>query len=187
MWDAWEGEMLEGESMCANLKSYSMAKPLVAFLAFWAAASGAFAEAVRNGNETALAYVEAADAKSRQAVLARTTNTLHTFRYLRVVRITKDQPEAGLYRIETIEPSSDMIVVLDVAKRKLSLELAATLVPGDCLNVQGRIRGIAAGAKDEPPRMFVESANLRFKDRSAPKAGAETLDEVDPRAVKTAE
>ena len=144
------------------------------------------AEAVRNGNETALAYIEAADAKGRQAVLKRTSDMLHTFRYLRVTRIIKDQPEPGLYRIETIEPSSDMIVVLDVAKRKLSIELAATLVLGDCLNVQGRIRKIVDGAKDEPPRMLVESANLRFKDRSAPKAGAETLDEVDPRAVKTA-
>jgi len=164
-----------------------ISKTVIIMICFFAGMMSAHAEKVRNGNETALAYIEAGDTIAKQAVIQRANDLIHTFRYLRVIRILRDQPEPGLYRIETIEPSSDIIVVLDVAKRKISLDLAATLVVGDCLNVQGRVRSIVAGVKGEPPRMLVESANLRFKDRSAPKAGAETLDEVDPRAVKTAQ
>lgn len=146
----------------------------------------AFAEPVRNGNDLALSYVEAGTPEAREKASREAANGIHTFRYLQVTKIEKDQPETGLYRLETTEPSSDMSVVLNVAKRALSLDLAATLKIGDCLAVQGRVRQITGDGVKAPFRMIVDSANLRFKDRAQPKAGAETLDEVDPRAVKTA-
>jgi len=83
------------------------------------AAGMAAAEPVRNGNELALAYSSAKPAEQEQ-IRKEKTGVIHTFRYLRIVEIRKDEPAAGTVSLLTVEPSSDMQVRL-VVRHKLSL------------------------------------------------------------------
>ena len=102
----------------------------------------------------------------------------HTFRYLRVIAVKKDQPAAGAVTVITIEPSSDMKVAL-VLTKALSLDLAATLTTNDSVSAYGRIKTIGGEA---PGLMVVDPALLKHKDRAAPKLTKELLHEVDPTA-----
>ena len=140
-------------------------------------ASVGIAEPVRNGNELALAWSTSKGAK-KQAVQKQATGIFHTFRYLRVRAVKKDQPATGAVTVMTIEPSSDMQVALVITKQ-LSLKLANGLTTNDCVSAYGRIKTI--GGKT-PNLMVVDPALLKHKDRAAPKLTKELLHEVDPTA-----
>lgn len=142
----------------------------------FAAACGARAEAVRNGNDLALEW-QGADAKARAGLASAHTNLLHTFRFLRVESVTG--PDAGgAVTLATIEPSSDLPVVL-VTDSRQSVELAGTLQPGETVAARGRLIALRDGTRDA---FLIRPALLQFKDRASPKAGKELLKEVDRSA-----
>lgn len=144
-------------------------------------AGGALADAVRNGNEVALAFATNA-ATGKQAIQKQATGVIHTFRFLKVTAIERDQPEAGQITLATVEPSSDLKVTVVLAQ-PVSVEKVAALQlkEGDAVAVQGRIKSLGVEA---PDTMRVEPAVLRHKDRAAPKLTKELLNEVDSSAHK---
>jgi len=135
------------------------------------------AEPVRNGNELALAW-STNNAAGKQVMQKQAAGIFHTFRYLRVTAVKKDQPAAGTVTVMTIEPSSDMKVALVITKR-LSLKLANDLTTNDCVSAYGRVKTIGGEA---PNLMVVDPALLKHKDLAAPKLTKELLHEVDPTA-----
>ena len=136
---------------------------------------------VHNGNELALAW-STTNAAGKLDLQKQAAGIFHTFRYLRVMAVKKDQPVTGAVTVMTIEPSSDMKVALVITKQ-LSLELAATLATNDCVSAYGRIKTIGGGNGDEDPNlMVVDPALLKHKDISAPKLTKELLHEVDTTA-----
>jgi|GEM_PF-2177987 len=141
-------------------------------------------EPVRNGNELALAW-STNTAAGKQAVQKQATGIFHTFRYLRVTAVKKDQPATGAVTVVTIEPSSDMKVALVITKQ-LSLDLANGLTTNDCVSAYGRIKAIGGGnghgGQTTPNLMVVDPAILKHKDLNAPKLSKELLHEVDPTA-----
>lgn len=137
----------------------------------------ATAEPVRNGNELALAW-STNRAAGKLIVRKQAVGIFHTFRYLRVTAVTKNQPAAGAVTVTTVEPSSEMKVAL-VVNKPLSLELAATLTTNDSVSAYGRIKSID---QDAPNLIVVDPALLKYKDRSAPKLSKELLHEVDSTA-----
>jgi hypothetical protein len=135
------------------------------------------AEPVRNGNELAFAC-STNNAAGKQVMQKQAAGIFHTFRYLRVTAVKKDQPVTGAVTVMTIEPSSDMEVAL-VITQPLSLNLAKGLTTNDCVSAYGRIKTIGGEA---PNLMVVDPALLKHKDLSAPKLSKELLHEVDPTA-----
>ncbi len=141
-----------------------------------AAACGARAEAVRNGNDFALEW-QGADAKARPVLAAAHTNLLHTFRYLRVGSVTGPDDRGGM-TLATVEPGSEIPVAL-VTDSRQSVELAKTVQPGETVAARGRLIALRDGKGDA---FLVRPALIQFKDRASPKAGKELLKEVDRTA-----
>ena len=148
----------------------------IALLALLAPAAGR-TEAVRNGNEFALAFYRA-DAAGKRALEKEYANRLLTFRFLRVIRIEEAAPGA-LPVYHTVEPSSDFIVILH-PQGNVSQKVAATVVTNDCLAVNGRLNPLEGSTNT----LVLKPAVLRSKDRAAPKGEKELLYEIDPTAVK---
>jgi len=142
------------------------------------AAQLARAEAVNNGNELALHYTRGTAAAKAQ-LRKDSAGVYHGFRYLKVVAMATDTNEVQTPILTTIEPSSDMQVVLYVSG-KLSYELVATLSTGECVAVRGRVKSLGV---ENPNLMVVSPAILLHKDRATPKAGKELMPEVDRRAA----
>ncbi len=134
-------------------------------------------EPVRNGNETALAW-STSNAAEKSALRQQVSGRLHTFRYLRVTAVKKDQPDTGAVTVITTEPSSDMQIALVLTKR-LSLELAGNLTTNDCVAASGRIKTIGSAAAN---LVEVDPAILKHKDRATPKLTKELINEVDHSA-----
>lgn len=141
-----------------------------------AAARPAAGEAVRNGNDFALAWTTASAAQ-RPKLEAAHTNLLHTFRYLRVERVDIAADGARAV-VAAVEPSSDLPVVLEAGSGP-SVDLARSLQPGEAVAARGRLVEFRA---PDGPRFLVRPARLDFKDRLSPKAGRELLKEVDGKA-----
>jgi len=149
---------------------------VVAGLGLGCAPEGA-AEPVRNGNELALAW-STNNAAGKQILQEKSEGIFHSFRYLRVTAVQKDQPVAGAVTVVTIEPSSDLKVALVITKA-LSLELAATLTTNDSVAANGRVKTIGGA---DTNLMVVSPAVLKHKDLGAPKLSKELLHEIDPTA-----
>lgn len=135
------------------------------------------AAAVRNGNEMALNY-SAATGAEKAGIQKQATGTIHTWRYLKIKSITRPTETARSAKLVTVEPSSDMEVVL-VTDLKLSLKLAESLQRGDCVAARGRVKSVGAG---NPNTIVVDPAVLEYQDKDRPAKGKELLKEVDPRA-----
>jgi hypothetical protein len=137
----------------------------------------AAAEPVYNGNDLGLALATA-KADQKTALTKQHVGALHIFRYLKILLIARDKPETGAVTLSTVEPSSDMRVVL-VVRNKLSLTLADTLQTNDCVAVKGRL--VKLGLTEAQPSV-VDPALLQRKDRAAPKTNNELLNETDTTA-----
>ncbi len=162
-------------------------KNMFAVCAFFAAGLGlglapeGMAEPVRNGNELALAW-STTNAAGKLGMQKQATGIFHTFRYLQVTTVKKDQPVTGAMTVMTIEPSSDMKVALVITKQ-LSLDLAKDLTTNDCVSAYGRIKTIGSGNGGEVSNlMVVDPALLKHKDLKTPNLTKELLHEVDPTA-----
>jgi hypothetical protein len=140
-------------------------------------AASARAEAVRNGNELALAYSRA-DAPGKAALRKQSEGRLFTFRFLRVIRI-EPGPAGSMPVYFTTEPSSDLAVILH-PQGAVSKQVAATVATNDCLSANGRLARLGT----PPESLVIEPAVLRSKDRATPKGEKELLPEIDPTAVK---
>ena len=141
----------------------------------------AAAEAVKNGNYMALEYATS-DAATQKKLRETLVSQLYTWRYLRVTNIVENQPAPGAFQLETIEPSSDVVIVL-VVRKSVSLSRARALHTNDCVAINGRLIKFT---KDAPPKMFVDPAVIKSdNERSQPKAGVaggEDLNETDSTA-----
>ncbi len=147
-------------------------------LALGTGGGAGFAEPVGNGNELALAYASATNAAGRQLIQQTATGALQTFRYLKITAIASNAPVPGAMTLTTVEPSSDLQVVLVVTK-KLSLELARTLTTNDCVAANGRVKSIG---EESAKLLILDPVVLKYKDRAGPKMSKELLHEVDPTA-----
>jgi hypothetical protein len=135
------------------------------------------AEKVQNGNDVARWFTEG-DAAKKEEIRKGSEGQIHAFRFLEITEIRSVEGGGKGKVLVTKEPGSDMKVTLQVGT-SMSLKLADTLVVGDAVAAQGRIESLG---KTAPDQMVVNPAQLRYKDRLAPKAGKELLKEVDPRA-----
>ena len=144
-------------------------------LCFLAAAQLAVADPVANGNDMALNYFRAAP-EAKAQVQKEAAGKLHVFRFLSVSEPVAAETNRPV--VVTIEPSSGLTVEV-VVSGKLSRNIASTLSTGECVAVQGRVVSVGVAA---PDRIVVDPAVILHKDRRQPKAGAELLHEVNPKA-----
>ena len=145
---------------------------LAALLAFLSAR----ADKVLNGNDVARWYAEG-DAAKQSEVRKASEGGIHSFRFLEIKSIENPAASGRGAVVTTVEPGSEMTVVLKV-NTNLSMKLLGTLQVGDAVAAQGRITTIGTPAKT----LTVDPAQLRYKAKLAPKAGKELLRDVDPRA-----
>lgn len=135
---------------------------------------------VPSGNDLALAFSTAEEA-DRPEIEKEALNRLYFFRYLRIAELEKGEEAGGApyIRMQTVEPSSDMLVEFTVRK-SVSLRKAQPLTEGDCVAVTGRVQELEAGEN----RIRLDPVIVRYKDRPAPTRGQERLYEIDPDARK---
>lgn len=151
---------------------------VVSGVAAWLALAGSVrADAVRNGNELALNFSSSKGAE-KEGFKKNAEGKLHTWRFLKITSITQPSAGANSARLVTVEPSSDMKVLL-TTNMKLSLKLAAGLQVGDCVAARGRVQSVGG---EDGMTIVVDPATLDYKDKPKPERGKELLKEVDPRA-----
>lgn len=131
-----------------------------------------------NGNELALALVEAKDAAAKKAVIDDAQGRPHFFRYLQIIEM--EENSSGV-RIIAFEPSSYLDVRFTVTlpnSLKLLREEPASKV-GDAIAVTGKLAGVDAATN----AILLDQTIVRHKDRLSPKIGKELLSEVKPGAT----
>lgn len=135
--------------------------------------------ATSNGNEFALAIVEAKTPAARKAVVDDAQGRPHFFRYLQIMEL--EAGKEGGVRITAFEPSSYLdvkfTVTLPVSLSMLQSDPVSKV--GDAIAVTGRVIGIEPGKN----AILLESPIVRHKDRLSPKVGKELLGEVNPGAT----
>jgi len=138
--------------------------------------------ATSNGNEFALAVVEAKTPAARKAVVDDAQGRPHFFRYLQIMEMepAKEDGREGV-RITAFEPSSYLDVKFTVTM-PVSLSLLRenpVSKVGDAIAVTGKFVGIEPGKNS----ILLEGPIVRHKDRLSPKVGKELLGEVNPGAT----
>lgn len=134
--------------------------------------------ATSNGNELALALVEAKDAAAKKAVIDDAQGRPHFFRYLQIIEMEQG---AGGVRIVGFEPSSylDVRFTVTMANSLALLREEPASKVGDAIAVTGKIAGIEPGSN----AILLDQTIVRHKDRLSPKIGKELLSEVRPGAT----
>jgi hypothetical protein len=156
-----------------------MNRPLFCLMLALLAAPCARSEKVANGNDVARWFAEG-DAARRAEVQKEGEGGIHSFRFLEIKDIRPAAEGSTARVLDTVEPGSGLKVVLHVSS-SLSLKTVETLKTGDAVAAQGRIEDLG---RADAATLVVKPAQIRYKDRAAPKAGKELLNEVDPRATK---
>jgi hypothetical protein len=155
--------------------------PLLTALLLAGATSSASA-ATSNGNEFALALIEAKSGAARTALAAGAAGRPHFFRYLQIIELQQITEEGReLWRIAAFEPSSYMDVLFTVSM-PVSLSVLKTepiTKVGDAIAVTGKVVGV------DPTKnaILLGEPIVRHKDRLSPKIGTELLGEVNPGAT----
>lgn len=138
--------------------------------------------ATSNGNDFALAYIEAKTPAAKKAVLDDAHGRPHFFRYLQIMEMqpVTEEGRTGV-RITAFEPASYLDVTFNVTM-SVSLSLLqsdpASKI-GDAIAVTGKLAGVDP-AKNA---ILLENTIVRHKDRLSPKVGKELLGEVNPGAT----
>jgi hypothetical protein len=152
--------------------------PALLSLAF----AGIATAATSNGNEFALAFVEAKTPAAKKAVLDDAQGRPHFFRYLQIMEMqpVTEEGHAGV-RVTAFEPGSYMDVKFTITMPVSLVLLKADPVskPGDAIAVTGKLVGIDAGTNT----ILLGETIVRNKDRLSPKMGKELLGEVNPGAT----
>ncbi len=138
--------------------------------------------ATSNGNEFALAFMEAKTPAAKKALVDDAVGRPHFFRYLQIMEmapVTEDG-RAGI-KITAFEPGSFMDVKFSIT---MSVSLAMLRADpeskvGDAIAVTGKLTGIEPGKNV----ILLENTIMRSKDRLSPKMGQELLSEVKPDAT----
>lgn len=138
--------------------------------------------ATSNGNEFALALVEAKTPAAKKAVVDDAQGRPHFFRYLQIMEMA-DATEDGRsgVQITAFEPSSYMDVKFTITM-PVSLSMLKSDPPskiGDAIAVTGKVTGIDAARNT----IVLGETIMRHKDRLSPKMGKELLGEVNPGAT----
>jgi hypothetical protein len=134
--------------------------------------------ATSNGNDFALALIEAKTPQAKKAVLDDAQGRPHFFRYLQIIEMHES---AEGVRIIAFEPASYLDVRFTVTmanSRALLREEPASKV-GDAIAVTGKVVGIEPGTN----AILLDQTIVRHKDRISPKIGKELLSEVKPGAT----
>ena len=159
-----------------------MNRHAVVFTVVWLALIAVVTAATSNGNEFALAFVEAKNPAARKAVVDDAQGRPHFFRYLQIMELeaVKEEGRDGV-RITAFEPSSYLDVKFTVMMTvSLSLLKADPVSKvGDAIAVTGRLIGF----DPKQNAIVLESTIVRHKDRLSPKVGKELLGEVNPGAT----
>ena len=138
--------------------------------------------ATSNGNDFALAFVEAKTPAAKKAILDDAQGRPHFFRYLQIMEMQEvtEEGRAGV-KITAFEPASYLDVKFTVTMPQSLALLRDEPVSkvGDAIAVTGRFIGI------EPVKnsILLESPIVRQKDRLSPKIGKELLSETNPGAT----
>ena len=138
--------------------------------------------ATSNGNDFALALVEAKTPAAKKAILDDAQGRPHFFRYLQIMEMQEVTEEGrASVKITAFEPASYLDVKFTVTMpQSLSLLRDEPVSKvGDAIAVTGRFIGI------EPVKnsILLESPIVRQKDRLSPKVGKELLSETNPGAT----
>lgn len=138
--------------------------------------------ATSNGNEFALAYMEAKTPAAKKAVVDNAVDRPHFFRYLQIMEmqtVTEDG-RTGV-KIVAFEPGSYMDVKFSLTS-PVSIGMLQADPPskvGDAIAVTGKVAGIEPGKNV----ILLGETIMRNKDRLSPKIGQELLGEVKPDAT----
>lgn len=134
--------------------------------------------ATSNGNDFALALVEAKTPQAEKAVLDDALGRPHFFRYLQIMEM---EPSAGGVRITAFEPASyrDVKFTVTMANSLALLREEPASKVGDAIAVTGKVLGIDSGTN----AILLDQTIVRHKDRISPKIGKELLSEVKPGAT----
>lgn len=138
--------------------------------------------ATSNGNDFALALIEAKTPAAKKAVLDDARGRSHFFRYLQIMEMQEVTEEGrSSVKITAFEPASYLDVKFTVTMpQSLSLLRDDPVSKiGDAIAVTGRFVGIEAGKNS----ILLESPIVRQKDRLSPKIGKELLSETNPGAT----
>jgi hypothetical protein len=138
--------------------------------------------ATSNGNDFALAYLEAKTPAAKKAVLDDAQGRPHYFRYLQIMEMqpVTEEGRAGV-RITAFEPASYMDVTFSITM-PVSVAMLKADPPskvGDAIAVTGKLVGIEPGKNT----IVLGETIMRHKDRLSPKMGKELLGEVNPGAT----
>ena len=138
--------------------------------------------ATSNGNDFALALVEAKTPAAKKAILDDAQGRPHFFRYLQIMEMQEVTEEGrASVKITAFEPASYLDVKFTVTMPQSLALLRDEPVSkvGDAIAVTGRFIGI------EPVKssILLESPIVRQKDRLSPKVGKELLSETNPGAT----
>jgi hypothetical protein len=136
-----------------------------------------------NGNDLALSYSEARNARDRAAVLASAARRPHYFRYLQIMEMEEVNKDGRTeVRIVAQEPASGMDIAF-VINQRVSLKTLGE----DPVSQRGRaiaISGIVSHVDDKTGTMHMRQAIVRHKDRLSPSLlGREMLYEIDDRNI----
>jgi hypothetical protein len=138
--------------------------------------------ATSNGNDFALALIEAKTSAAKKAVLDDAKGRPHFFRYLQIMEMdeVKQGATTGV-RITAFEPAS----YLDV-KFTITMPNSLALLREDPVTEKGHaiaITGVVLGLDPQSGGILLEQPIVRHKDRLSPKMGKELLAEVRPGAT----
>lgn len=135
-----------------------------------------------NGNDLALALVEAKKPQAKKALLDDAQGRPHFFRYLQIMEM-QEVTEGGRtgVRISAFEPASYLnvkfTVTMPVSLSLLREEPVSKV--GNAIAVTGKVAGLDPATN----AILLENTIVRHKDRLTPKAGKELLSEVNPGAT----
>ncbi|MEO0452704.1 MAG: hypothetical protein AAFY98_01035 [Verrucomicrobiota bacterium] len=131
-----------------------------------------------NGNEFALALIEAKDPRGLNDVFEEAKGRPHFFRYLQIMEM--EEVDGG-FQIVAFEPSSYLDVKFSVDKSvSLSkLKEDPRTKKGDAIAILGRVTSL----EDQTNAILLDSVIVKHKDRLSPVMGKELLGEVDPGAT----
>lgn len=134
--------------------------------------------ATSNGNDFALALIEAKTPQAKKAVLDDALGRPHFFRYLQIIEM--EQTTAGVHII-AFEPSSylDVRFTVTLANSLALLREAPESKVGDAIAVTGKVAGVDPATN----AILLDQLIVRHKDRISPKIGKELLSEVKPGAT----
>lgn len=132
-----------------------------------------------NGNDFALALIEAKTPQAKKAVLDGAKGRPHFFRYLQIMEV--EEVAGGGVRITAFEPASYLdvkfTVTMPVSLALLREEPVSKV--GDAIAVTGKVLGQDPGTN----AILLDNSIVRNKDRLSPKMGKELLSEVKPGAT----